>query len=60
MNTPTNILAQVRRDMEKHLDALRKPSSEGVRNQRRQLVCEMYAHIERMEAAIRERKEGGV
>lgn len=60
VNTPANILAQLKREMETQINAMRKPSSDGVRNQRRQLVCDMYARIEQLEATIRTNKTRSV
>jgi hypothetical protein len=52
MNTAPNALHQVRRDMQHHVAAMSRPSSELVRRERRALVSEMARQVARMEAAL--------
>jgi hypothetical protein len=58
MNSPLNALAAVRRDMERHLDAMRRPQSSHLRRNRALVVAEMHQAIGRMELALRAAKGG--
>ena len=63
MNTPANILAQVRRDMARHVAALARPSGVVVRVERRAYVAELARQVARLEATLeiaKARKEGSV